>query len=207
MYNYFDIYQYSFMEIKMMTETQAAEELLNFFKALADANRLKLVGLLAQEELTVEQMAEMLDLHASTVSHHLSRLAKAGLVSARAEGYYSVYHLETSALEEMAKRLLAKETLPAVASDVDLDAYDRKVLNTFLTRDGRIKDFPSQQKKLEVLLRYVLQAFEIGKRYSEKQVNEILSRFSDDTAGLRRDLVDFKMMARQGGGGAYWRVE
>jgi predicted transcriptional regulator len=195
------------MEVNMNLQAQNTQELLNFFKALADANRLKLVGLLAQEELTVEQMAEMLDLHASTVSHHLSRLAKAGLVSARAEGYYSVYRLETSALEDMAKRLLAKETLPAVASEVDLDAYDRKVLNTFLTREGRIKDFPSQQKKLEIILRYILQAFEVGKHYSEKEVNQILSRFSDDTAGLRRDLVDFKMMAREGGGGDYWRVE
>ena len=191
----------------MNTQTQSTEELLNFFKALADANRLKLVGLLAQAELTVEQMAEMLDLHASTVSHHLSRLAKAGLVSARAEGYYSVYRLETGALEDMAKRLLAKETLPSVASEVDLDAYDRKVLKTFLTQEGRIKDFPSQQKKLEVILRYVLEAFEVGKHYSEKEVNQILARFSEDTAGLRRDLVDFKLMRREGGGGDYWRTE
>jgi len=191
----------------MNTRTQSTEELLNFFKALADANRLKLVGLLAQEELTVEQMAEMLALHASTVSHHLSRLAKAGLVSARAEGYYSIYRLETGALEDMAKRLLAKETLPSVASEVDLDAYDRKVLKSFLTQEGRIKDFPSQQKKLEVILRYVLEAFEVGKHYSEKEVNQILARFSEDTAGLRRDLVDFKLMGREGGGGDYWRTE
>ena len=47
-------------------------ELLGFFKALADGNRLKIVGLLAQGEYTVEQLAEMLDLRPSTVSHHPS---------------------------------------------------------------------------------------------------------------------------------------
>jgi hypothetical protein len=51
-----------------------------------------------------------------------------------------------------------------------------------------------------------VQVFEPGARYPEKQVNEILSRFNEDTARLRRNLVDFKLMARQGGGGEYWRV-
>ena len=49
-------------------------ELLEFFKALADANRLKIIGLLAQDEYTVEEMAEILTLRPSTVSHHLTRL-------------------------------------------------------------------------------------------------------------------------------------
>lgn len=189
-----------------MEEATYSEDLLQFFKALADANRLKIVGLLAQGPKSVEQLAEMLNLHSSTVSHHLARLAKAGLVTARAKGYYSVYQLETKALEEMAQRLLAKENLPAAAAAVDIDAYDRKVLKNYLTVEGRLRDFPVQQKKLEVILRYIVQAFEPGLRYREKQVNEILSRFNDDTARLRRNLIEFKLMDRQGGGGEYWRI-
>ncbi len=190
-----------------MVDETTTEELLSFFKALADANRLKIVGLLAQEPLSVEQLAEMLEIHPSTVSHHLSRLAKVGLVSARAKGYYSIYELETKALEQMAQRLLERDTLPAVTADVDVDAYDRKVLNTFMTADGRLKDFPAQQKKLEVILRYVVQVFEPGRRYSEKQVNELLSQFHDDYARMRRNLVEFKLLDREGGGGAYWLIE
>ena len=189
-----------------MENENAMQELLDFFKALADANRLKIAGLLAQEALTVEQLAEMLELHPSTVSHHLSRLTRAGLVSARADGYYSVYSFETKTLENMARRLLERETLPAVTAEVDVDAYDRKVLNTFLTPEGRIKSFPAQQKKYEAILRHVAQSFEPRQRYSEEQVNEILSHFSDDYASLRRDLVAFGYMAREGGGGDYWRV-
>lgn len=149
----------------------------------------------------------MVELHPSTVSHHLTKLARAGLVSARAEGYYSVYSLETKTLEEMAQRLLASETLPAAASDVDLEAYDRKVLKNYGLPDGGLKALPTQQKKMEAILRYVVREFEPGKRYSEKQVNEILSRFHEDTARLRRSLVDFGFMKRQGGGGEYWREE
>ena len=184
-----------------------ADELLGFFKALADANRLKIIGLLSQQELTVEQLAEMLNLSSSTVSHHLAKLTRAGLVSARAESYYNVYQLETRTLEDMARRLLAKETLPAVASDVDLNAYDRKVLKNYSLPDGRLKAIPLQQKKLLAVLRYVVQEFEPDVRYSEKQVNEILARFHEDYARLRRELVEFRFMDRKGGGGDYWRID
>ncbi len=182
-------------------------ELLGFFKALADANRLKIIGVLAQGEQTVEQIAAMLGLRPSTVSHHLTKLAKSGLVSARSESYYNLYRLETEVLEAMSQRLLARETLPAVRADVDLDAYDRKVLNTFCDSEGKIRQFPSQQKKFEVILRHVLKSFEIGKRYAEKEVNQILSFYSDDTASLRRGLIEYKLMQRAGGGGEYWRTQ
>jgi predicted transcriptional regulator len=186
---------------------QYVEELLAFFKALSDANRLKIIALLAKESLSVEQMAEMLGLSSSTVSHHLARLAKVGLVSARSESYYSVYQLELGALTDMSQRLMSEEMLPAVAADVDIDAYDRKVLNTYMSPEGQILAFPAQRKKEEAILRYVVRVFEPGQRYGERQVNEILSEFSEDTARLRRNLVEFGFMARQGGGGEYWRID
>jgi predicted transcriptional regulator len=182
-------------------------ELLSFFKALADANRLKILGLLARESYSVEQLAEILQLRPSTVSHHLSRLSDVGLVSANAESYYNIYHLETEALEEKARRLLAEETLPAMAADIDTDAYDRKVLKNFTTPDGRLKAFPAQRKKMEAILRYVLKAFKPGKRYSEKEVNELLSEYFEDYTTLRRELVEYRMLAREGGGGEYWLNE
>lgn len=182
-------------------------ELLNFFKALADANRLKIVGVLAQGEYSVEQMAEMLDLRPSTVSHHLSKLAKANLVSARSESYYNIYRLETATLEAMSQRLLASDTLPAVTAEVDLDAYDRKVINNFCDKQGRIKQFPSQQKKFEAILRYVVRDFQPGERYTEKQTNAILARYSEDVASLRRGLIETKMMARADDGSLYWLID
>jgi len=54
-------------------------------------------------------------------------------------------------------------------------------------------------------LRHVVKAFKVGKLYSEKQVNEILSGYHEDTASLRRELVGFGLMKREGGGGEYWR--
>jgi predicted transcriptional regulator len=184
-----------------------SEELVAFFKALADANRLKIIGLLAQKPYSVEELAALLGLKASTVSHHLARLAEVGLVSARAESYYNVYQLDKDALESKSRSLFSSEDLHAAVADLDLDAYDRKVIADYCRRDGSLKTIPAQRKKLEAVLRYVVKSFKVGRRYSEKQVNEILSGFHEDTASLRRELVGCGLMKREGGGGEYWRVE
>jgi predicted transcriptional regulator len=190
-----------------MSEQDRTEELLTFFKALSDENRLKIVGFLAQKPYTVESLAEALHLGVSTTSHHLSKLTRAGLVTARADGHYYIYSLQSEHLQSMAQHLLHSENLPKPSEELIEDAFDRKVLANFTDADGRITSFPAQRKKYEVLLRYVVRSFEPGLRYTEKQVNEILSRYNEDTADLRRGLIDSKLMAREVGGSAYWRLD
>ena len=183
-----------------------SDELVTFFKALADSNRLKIVGLLAEKPYSVEELATLLELKPPTISHHLAKLVEAGLVSSHTESYYSVYQLDQPALEAKTRSMFSQQELSTVASEVDADAYDNKVLKDYSKRDGSLKTLPSQRRKLEAVLRYVVQAFEVGKHYSEKQVNEILGRYYADTATLRRELVGYGLMQREGGGGEYWRV-
>ena len=182
-----------------------SDEVVTFFKAFADANRLKIVGLLAQQPYSVEELAALLDLKPSTVSHHLAKLAQIGLVSARTESYYNVYQLDEKALEAKSRDLFSQENLAASVADVDADAYDNKVVKDYVRKDGSLKTIPAQRKKLEAVLRYIVKAFEVNKRYSEKKVNEILSQYHEDTASLRRELVGYGIMKREGGGGEYWR--
>jgi biotin operon repressor len=183
-----------------------SEELVTFFKALADKNRLKIVGLLADKPYSVEELAALLGLKPQTISHHLARLTEAGLVNSRAESYYTLYQLDQVVLQAKARTMFSPEELSSVAAEVDADAYDKKVIKDYSQRDGRLKTLPSQRKKLEAILRYVVNAFDVGKRYSEKQVNETLARYHDDTATLRRELIGAGLMQREGGGGEYWRV-
>ena len=91
-----------------------------------------------------------------------------------------------------------------MAAGIDLDAYDRRVVENYVLPDGQLKQIPTKRKKFEAILRYVVRAFEPGKRYTEKEVNEILGQFNEDTAVLRRGLVDYQMMDREPGGTAYW---
>ena len=89
-------------------------------------------------------------------------------------------------------------------AEPDLGAYDRKVLAGFLRPDGTLKQIPVQQKKLQAVLRHLVNEFEPGERYSEKQVNARLARHQPDTASLRRALIEYKLMGRAGG--QYWRL-
>ena len=181
-----------------------APELVQFFKALADETRLRLVGLLARRPHSGEQLAAILAVRPATISHHLAKLTEAGLVSIEAQGHSKLYELRLDAIHAMAQRLLVKETLPATADDLDHDAFDRKVVKDFLRRDGTLKEIPAQQKKLQAVLRFLVKEFEPERQYGEKHVNETLARFHEDTASLRRAMIGYKLMRRAEG--KYWRT-
>jgi predicted transcriptional regulator len=183
---------------------EAFDELLAFFKALGDKNRLTIVGLLAQKSRHGEELSAILDLAPATISHHLRRLTDSGLVDARPDGHYIVYSLRTNTLEEMATRLLSEETQQLVADDVDFNAYDRHVLESFL-EGGRLKTIPSQRKKREVILRHLAKQFDTNRRYTEAEVNEVLEAYHEDVATLRRELIGYELLQREHG--TYWRPE
>ncbi len=158
-----------------------------------------------REPLSGDQLAAMLGLAPSTVSHHLSRLADAAIVESRPEGPYSVYRVRPRAFDKLERRLL--EALLIAAESADVDAFDRRVLDSFLDAHGRLRSIPAQLKKRQAVLRHIVRSFEPGKRYSEKEVNGVLAGFHPDISTLRRDLIDNGLMNRTAGGAAYWRVE
>ena len=188
-----------------MNQDQLLLELLTFFKALADASRLRIVGVLASGEASVEQLAAVVGLRASTISHHLSRLQEADIVSARSEGHYSLYRLETKTLERKARKILSQEAVSSIVHDLDLSVYDRQVLEAFSHSDGRLKQIPAQRRKRLVILQHLVRVFEKERRYCEAEVNAILSAAHEDTATLRREMIAEKLLARCEG--TYWRVD
>ncbi len=189
----------------------AQHALLTFFKSLADANRLRIVGLLAHRPHSVEELADVLDLRPSTVSHHLDKLGDASLVTATAEGHYHLYALDIPALEEQARTLLStpelRDLAPAAPGHGDADPYDRKVLATFLDADGRMTAHPMKRKKFQVILRHALRTyFPDEGPWSEREVNDRLLPLTDDVASIRRGFIDHGMMTRDRHGTAYERA-
>jgi hypothetical protein len=184
-----------------MDNSTNTNELINASKAFMDEERLRIAGLLAVEGLTAGQVAERLNLHPAKVQHHLEVLGQMGLVQEK----QGIFRLDVTGLNALSQRLLADRTRPAHGEDFEGDEYDRKVLRDFMLPDGRLKQIPTQHKKLLVILRYLAPRFEPGRRYSEKEVNTILRPMNEDTAALRRYLVDEGFLARESG--IYWRTE
>ncbi|HMO19713.1 MAG TPA: DUF2087 domain-containing protein, partial [Candidatus Melainabacteria bacterium] len=55
------------------------------------------------------------------------------------------------------------------------------------------------------ILRYLAEQFDRRQKYSEKEVNQIIGRYHEDFATLRRELVGASLMKRKAG--EYWRVK
>lgn len=186
-----------------MTQERFAQ-LLQFFKVVGNESRLKILGLLANEERSVGELAELLELREPTISHHLAAMKQLGLVDVRAEGTVRIYSLNTKFLEAMNRDLFSRENLATLVDDTSENVWEQKVLQTFL-EDDRIKELPSRHKKRLVVLKWLANQFEVGARYSEPEISERLEHYNPDYASLRRYLVDYGLMEREKG--VYWRTE
>jgi hypothetical protein len=186
----------------MNTDQDAAvdfDHLLEFFKVLADESRLRIVGLLAAEPATVGHLAERLALREPTVSHHLARLRALGLVRAEARGTSRVYRLDEDALADLRRHVLEPAGLADLAPQPE--DWAARVRETFL-RDGRLTRIPATRKKRDVILAWLCESLEPGRRYPEAELNALLAQVHPDTATLRRELIASGFVTRESG--VYW---
>ena len=65
--------------------------------------------------------------------------------------------------------------------------------------EGRLRAIPVRAGQRRVVLEYLAERFERGIEYPEPEVNELLGRFHDDYASLRRYLVDERLLTRSDG--------
>jgi len=178
--------------------------LLQFFKALANDSRLRLLGMVAQREHNVQELAQRLTLTEPTTSHHLAILRRLGLVSLRPDGNTHWYGLDPDALTRLARSVLNREQVAALAPADHAEPETSPVLRNFISANGEITQIPASRKKRRVILAWLAQKFERDRIYTESEVNKILQRHHPDCATLRRELIGYKMMTRNQG--AYRRL-
>src|SRR5215472_1474109 len=145
-------------------EQSSANELsllVRLLKALADETRLRLLGLLAARERSVEELTALLDLKAPTVSHHLAMLKELHLVEMRAEGNTHLYALNSETLRSLNRDLFTPERMASFVADTAEDAWERKVLRDFVVGE-RLKEIPASRKKRSVILRWLVGRFDVG---------------------------------------------
>ena len=103
------------------TQTAAIDQLEDVFKALADKTRLRILGLLGNNEVCVCHLHDSLGVPQPTVSRHLAYLRRTGLVAARRDGVWMHYQVSKS-LDPVVQNVVnaavdALRRLPATASD------------------------------------------------------------------------------------------
>ena len=164
-------------------------EILSFVKAMASADRLRIVGLVVRVKRAAG-IAAVLGMHPSDVNRHLEQLTGSGVVS-EADG---VYDLNEKAIKSLARGQFEGKR-PVYVPEENQEEDVRKVLKTYLDADGTIRQLPQEGKKMLIILNFIREAFSFDTNYTEKEVNTILRRFHVDTATLRRNLIDYGLVA------------
>ncbi len=189
----------------METEPGAALDNMAALRAIVEPYRVRMLGLLLAGPMAMEELAASLELCSADVSHHVMLLLEAGLIRQHSETGRALYAAQVGRLHEIARSLSGAEKsaditrMMADGAGGSSNDYEAKVLRAFLN-GGRLVTIPAQEKKKDVLLRYLVgQCFLEGRDYTEKEVNELLRPYHEDVASLRRYMVVGGLLSREAG--------
>ncbi len=166
---------------------------LHLIRLLADEKRREVTAalVLTHRETSATEVAGITGMRLRDVIDAADRLISGGLVDGDADGCVLL-----DDLFQQAARAEAPQTPPLDHTDQPDDAA--RVLDVAF-RDGKLVQWPAKRAKRLVVLDYLSQRFDIGKLYSEPEVNELLHPFNDDVATTRRYLVDEQFLDRSNG--------
>lgn len=167
------------------------EEKLKLLKLLADETRIEILNILMREDSYVEKIACDLSLTPATICYHLKKMEAAGVVRSSRSQFYIIYSLNRDIFGKTLLEIISKDT----AADTD-EKYKKEVLAHFF-KYGRLTQIPTQRKKREIVLAEIARAFEKGRKYDEKEVNEIIHRFHEDHCTIRREMIACGLMCRE----------
>ncbi len=87
--------------LSKMPESETLNKLADFFKIMGDATRCKLLFALLQNEMCVCDLANVLSMTKSSISHQLSKMKDVGLVKCRKSGKTVYYSLDDNHISEI----------------------------------------------------------------------------------------------------------
>ncbi len=173
-------------------------ETIALLKTVADETRIRILRTLFEKDSYVELLSERLGLSPATVSFHMKKLQQAGLVDARREQYYTIYSVKRGVFRHTLEELILEKDGGDATETLREEQYRRKILKSFMP-DGVCRQMPAQLKKRIIVYREIFSNFEGGKSYTEKEVNEIISRIHSDYCTVRRGFIGMGWMQRSNG--------
>jgi hypothetical protein len=184
------------------------DKVVAYHKALADPTRIKMLILLADGELKGQVLAEKICVSPATITHHAAKLREASLIHERRDKntiYFSLNHYFLKNNAGATLDLIMKNAGKGAKEDDSMtDSMTEKnkrlsesVIKNFFTADGRLKHIPAQYKKKLIVLERLAGLLEAGRKYAEREINEFLTRFHEDYATLRRELIMHQYMYRE----------
>jgi ArsR family transcriptional regulator len=78
----------------------------DIFKALNDPTRREILKMLKKRDLTAGDIAAKFDMTAPSISHHLEKLKRAGLVTIVKQGQFVLYSINTTIVDDLLQYVL-----------------------------------------------------------------------------------------------------
>lgn len=120
-----------------MAISAALEPRWQLYRLLAEPARLRLLALAAEEELSLSELAELLDESQPNVSRHAAPLRQAGLLSERRHGTRTFVRLSDEALADA----VVKDALLSGRGLCEHDGSLGRIAEIVLKRDVRTREF------------------------------------------------------------------
>ncbi|WP_342555552.1 metalloregulator ArsR/SmtB family transcription factor [Paenibacillus sp. FSL R7-0652] len=177
------------------------EKIVAYHKALADPTRLRMLLLLSEGELHGQALAERLNLSQPTVTHHAAKLREAALIQERREKNTVYFTLNPYFIREHAQAsvdFIFNRKEQSDMTDIN-ESLKASIMRNFFSKDGRLRQIPAQYKKKLVVLEYLVEQLEFGRKYSEKEINTFIQNYHEDFATLRREFIMHQFMYREDG--------
>lgn len=165
-------------------------------RLVVDPTRLAVLGASVSGPIDVEALATALEEDRARVVRAVGVLRQAGLLD-------ESMRLVRSELIRIAADLPQDEPAADGIVEGPWSVEEADVLRRFFT-GGRLQSIPAPRGKRLIVLERLVQQFEPGVRYPEREVNAVLQVFHEDYATLRRYLVDEGLLTRAEG--VYWRT-
>jgi DNA-binding transcriptional ArsR family regulator len=179
-------------------ETADVDRVVDLLKALADPVRLRIMGLLVEEERCGQELAETLNLAPGTVTHHLQMLRKLGLVEEDRRPPYTYFRLDHGRLREAVVPFLKKERVQQFAAGPDVDREKRRVLDAFF-EGPTLKAIPAQRRKKEIVFEEILRRLPARSSFTEAVLSRLLEKIHPDFCTIRREFIMCRYMERDAG--------
>ncbi|MFV1971298.1 MAG: GNAT family N-acetyltransferase [Acidimicrobiia bacterium] len=169
---------------------------LDVLKAVLDPVRLAVLGAAVEGEISIDDLADRLNVRRKEVAKAIGDLRAIGVLDYECR-------LDAGALASLGRSLPHEYSGLGEPVQGPWTEEEAIILGRFFAGD-RLVEIPKNASKRRLVLEKIVQEFEPGERYAERDVNFRIQLINADYAAIRRYMVDGGLMDRADG--FYWRT-
>ncbi|GAA0133474.1 hypothetical protein YSY43_03140 [Paenibacillus sp. YSY-4.3] len=177
------------------------DKVVTYHKALADPTRIRILILLKDGERNGQELAKKLGVTPATITHHAAKLREASLINERREKntiFFSLNHYFLKNNADATVNLIYRASEGGTSMlDEQQQRIKESVIKNFFTAEGKLKSIPAQLKKKLIILEHLVSRLELGRKYSEPEINAFIKNYHEDFATIRREFIMHQFMFRE----------